>query len=93
MAVIKADAYGHGAVEVAHTIDNLADAYGVAILEEGIELRKAGVTKPILILGYTARQQYPAMIEYGIDTAVFTLEMAQEMSEAAMEKGKKRAST
>ncbi len=89
MAVIKADAYGHGAVEVAHTIDNLADAYGVAILEEGIELRMAGVTKPILILGYTARQQYPAMIEYGIDTAVFTLEMAQEMSEAAMEKGKK----
>ena len=45
MAVIKADGYGHGAVEVAKTIDELADAYGVAILEEGIELRRAGITK------------------------------------------------
>ena len=88
MAVIKADAYGHGAVEVAHTIDALADAYGVAILEEGIELRKAGITKPVLILGYTVKQQYSAMIDYGIDTAVFTLEMAEEMSEIAVKKGK-----
>lgn len=88
MAIIKADAYGHGAVEVAHTIGELADAYGVAILEEGIELRKAGITKPVLILGYTAKQQYSAMIDYGIDTAVFTLKMAEEMSEIAVKKGK-----
>ena len=53
MAIIKADAYGHGAVEVAKTLDDVADAYGVAILEEGIELRQAGIQKPVLILGYT----------------------------------------
>ena len=88
MAIIKADAYGHGAVEVAHTIDELADAYGVAILEEGVELRKAGITKPMLILGYTARPQYSAMIDYEIDTAVFTLEMAEELSEIAVKKEK-----
>lgn len=41
MAIVKADGYGHGAVEVARQIDELVDAYGVAILEEGIELRKA----------------------------------------------------
>ena len=53
MAIIKADAYGHGAVQVAETLEPLADAYGVAILEEGVELRQAGISKPILILGYT----------------------------------------
>lgn len=84
MAVIKADGYGHGAVPLAETIDELVDAYGIAILEEGIELRKAGFTKPMLILGYTATEQYPAMIEYGIATAVFTLEMAEEISKCAV---------
>ncbi len=89
MAVVKADAYGHGAVEVAKTIDGLADAYGVAILEEGIALRKAGIGKPILILGATVRQQYSAMIEYGISASVFQLGMAQELSDVAVKKKKK----
>ena len=88
MAIVKADAYGHGAVEVAHVIDDLADAYGVAILEEGIELRKAGIKKPILILGFTTQEQYDAMIEYDIDTAVFQLDMAQKISATAVAKGK-----
>lgn len=85
MAIIKADGYGHGAVPLAETIDELVDAYGIAILEEGIELRKAGFTKPMLILGYTSPEQYPAMIQYGIATAVFTLEMAKEISKCAVE--------
>lgn len=89
MAIVKADGYGHGAVEVAKTIDDLADAYGVAILEEGIELRKAGITKPILILGFTSQPQYEAMLEYDIATAVFQKEMAEKMSEIALAKGKK----
>ena len=71
MAIIKADAYGHGAVMVAHTLEDVADAYGVAILEEGIELRQSGINKPILILGYTPAPLYPAMIKYDIATAVF----------------------
>ena len=84
MAIVKADGYGHGAVEVARQIDELVDAYGVAILEEGIELRKAGFTKPILILGYTPKPLYPAMIRYHIATAVFTMEMAKEISDTAV---------
>lgn len=84
MAIVKADGYGHGAVEVARQIDELVDAYGVAILEEGIELRKAGFTKPILILGYTPKPLYPAMIDYDIATAVFTMEMAKEISDTAV---------
>lgn len=89
MAVVKADAYGHGAVEVAKEIDDVADAYGVAILEEGIELRQAGITKPILILGFTPQEQYPAMISYDIDTAVFQLDMAQKLSQTAIRMNKK----
>lgn len=84
MAIVKADGYGHGAVEVARQIDELVDAYGVAILEEGIDLRKAGFTKPILILGYTPKPLYPAMIRYDIATAVFTMEMAKEISDTAV---------
>jgi len=89
MAVIKADGYGHGAVEIAKTIDGQADAYGVAILEEGIELRKAGITKPVLILGFTPEPQYNAMIDYDIATAVFRYDMAEKMSEIAVSKRKK----
>ena len=83
MAIIKADAYGHGAVEVARTLDDVADAYGVEILEEGIELRQAGIDKPVLILGYTPKALYPAMIKHDIATAVFTWKMAQEISQTA----------
>ena len=89
MAIVKADGYGHGAVEVAKTIDELVDAYGVAILEEGIELRKAGITKPILILGFTSQPQYEAMIDYDIATAIFQKDMAVKMSQIAVSKGKK----
>lgn len=89
MAIIKADAYGHGAVKVAETLDDIADAYGVAILEEGIELRQAGVTKPILILGYTPAPLYEAMINYDITTAVFKYDMAKEISDTAVRLGKK----
>lgn len=88
MAVIKADAYGHGAVPVAETLNPIADAYGVAILEEGVELRHAGITKPILILGYTPEPYYEPMIRYDIAAAVFTWDMAQQISDAAKRVGK-----
>lgn len=89
MAIIKADAYGHGAVMVARTLEDVADAYGVAILEEGIELRQSGINKPILILGYTPAPLYPAMIKYDIATAVFEYDMAKNMSDTAEKMGKK----
>lgn len=88
MAVIKADGYGHGAVPVAETLNPIVDAYGVAILEEGIELRQAGITKPILILGYTPQPLYEPMIQYEIATAVFDWDMAQKISETAQKMGK-----
>ncbi|MDE6616040.1 MAG: alanine racemase, partial [Lachnospiraceae bacterium] len=89
MAVVKADGYGHGAIETAGVLDSIVDAYGVAILEEGIELRQAGFTKPVLILGFTPEPQYAAMIEYNITATVFQYDMAQKMSGAALKAGKK----
>lgn len=89
MAVIKADGYGHGAVPLAEVLDPLADAYGVAIVEEGIELRQAGVTKPILILGYTPESLYEPMLEYDMTATVYTREMASSLSETALHMGKR----
>lgn len=89
MAIVKADGYGHGALETAAVLDKIVDAYGVAILEEGIELRQAGFTKPVLILGFTPEPQYAPMIEYNITTAVFQYDMAKKMSDVAGRLGKK----
>lgn len=88
MAVIKADGYGHGAVPIAKEIDDLVDAFAVAIVEEGIELRKAGFQKPILILGYTAKEQIEEVIAYDITQTVFQYEMAKAMDEEAGRQGK-----
>lgn len=87
-AVIKADGYGHGAIPIAKVIDDITDEYGVAILEEGVALRRAGIKKPVLILGYTAKQQYAEMIKYDIMTTVFHFDMAKEISEEACRQGK-----
>ena len=67
MAVIKADGYGHGAVEIAETIEKLDYLYGyaVATVEEGLILRNHGIQKPILILGYVFPDQYVDMIKAG----------------------------
>ena len=89
MAVIKADGYGHGAVEIAEAIDHLDYVFGyaVATVEEGLILRKHGIEKPILILGYVCPDQYEAMIRAEIRPTVFTAEMAEELSEAAEKTG------
>ena len=57
LLVIKADAYGHGAVTFAEEFGDIADFYGVAGIDEAVELRNAGIDKPILILGFTDRSQ------------------------------------
>lgn len=89
MAVIKADGYGHGAVEIAGAIDHLDYLYGyaVATVEEGQILRNHGITKPILILGYAFPEQYEKMIKAEIRPTVFTREMAEELSQAAERAG------
>lgn len=88
MGVVKADAYGHGAVPVAKAIEDLVDAYGVAMPEEGVELRKAGLTKPIVILGYTAPEMAELAIRYDITMAVFQSEIAMQYNEIAKQLNK-----
>ncbi len=89
LAVIKANAYGHGAVEVAEALDDLADYYGVACLDEAVELRRAGVGKPILILGVTDESQYEELVRYDVTQAIFTLEQAEALAAAAKRQGKR----
>lgn len=80
MAVIKADAYGHGAVPVAKALQGLVWGFGVAIAEEAVELRRAKITEPILILGTTAKEQIPEIVAYDITTTVFSSALAKEIA-------------
>ena len=88
LVVIKADAYGHGAVEVAKALQNLCDFFGVASVAEGVELCKAGISTPILVLGYTDKFDFPHAVEYDIRPTIFTMEQAQMLSREAVRKGK-----
>ena len=84
LGVVKANAYGHGAVPVAKKLEELgADYLAVACLEEGEELRRAGVTLPILILGYTPPEFAGEVVALGLTQTVFTPELAQALSQAA----------
>ncbi len=84
-AVVKADAYGHGAVRVAKAaLEAGADCLAVAILSEARELRAAGFNERILILGYTPPSQAVQVVADNIDQTVFTLEAAQALSQAAV---------
>jgi alanine racemase len=88
MAAVKGNAYGHGAVKIAQTaIANGADALGVARIEEGVELRRAGLDAPILIMGYTAPSLTPHLIDYALTQTVYTLETARALSAAAQRLG------
>jgi alanine racemase len=89
MVIIKADAYGHGAVPIARVLDEDGiDAYGVAIIEEAIELREAGIKKPILVLGYTPKEQYSLVVAYDVTQTVFQFEMAEALAVEAVQQGK-----
>lgn len=89
MAVIKTDAYGHGAVAVAKAIDSLVDAYAVAIVEEAEELRREGVTKPILILSRVPQPLYPRLLDLeDVCPAIFTMEDAKCLSQEAGKKNR-----
>ena len=87
MAVIKADAYGHGAVQVARLLEAECTFFGVASVAEAMELRQAGLTKPILILGHTPVPAFPLVVRYGIRPAIFRYEDALELSRAAQAQG------
>lgn len=84
MAVLKADAYGHGAVKVARTaLNNGATCVGVACLGEAVELRRAGITAPILILGFTPPWQAREAVLHDVRVTVFAWDVAQAINRAA----------
>lgn len=84
--VIKADGYGHGAVELSQVYEKLgADFFAVSNIDEGIEIRKSGSKLPIVILGYTPVSEAENLAEYDISQAVFSLEYAKELSEKCVE--------
>ncbi len=89
LAVVKADAYGHGAVEAAKVcLFNGAEYLAVANSDEGLSLRKNNIMEPVLILGYTVSGNLRAVIENDITQTVFSYEMAEEISQAAVSLGK-----
>ena len=90
LGVVKADAYGHGALQVSRLLEELgADYLAVSSIDEAMELRLNGITKiPVLILGHTPKEQVANLIEYNITQAVTCRAKAIEYSEAAEKCGK-----
>lgn len=88
LGVIKADAYGHGAVELARFLENKCDFFGVACIEEAVELKKVGIKTPILILGYVAPAFYDLVVKYDIRIPVFSYDTAKALSDEAVKQGK-----
>ena len=89
MPVIKADGYGHGAVEVARAISDFSDMFGVATIEEALELRSVRINKPILILGTLSASHFEEAILNNISVNVYTKDIASKLSEAACRLNKK----
>lgn len=88
LCVIKADAYGHGAVPLAQLFDGKADFFGVACIEEAIELKKADIKTPILILGAVAPELYKDIVKYDIRIPIFSYDDAKALSKEAVRQGK-----
>ena len=87
MAVVKADAYGHGAVPIASLLEPQCAMFGVSSFQEALELRRAGIGKPILILGHTPVDAYEDAIRQGIRPAIFRWEDGLALSQAAQRLG------
>ncbi|MGM9604139.1 MAG: alanine racemase [Faecousia sp.] len=87
MAIIKADAYGHGAVELARHLDDSCAFFGVSSILEALELRQAGTKKPILILGHTPVTSFPDAIREDIRPTIYRYEDGLALSRAAQALG------
>ena len=88
MCVIKANAYGHGAVPCGLHLQKLgADFFAVACLAEAIELRRGGISKPILILGYTPAEYAAELAQHDITQTVYDMESAKALSAEAAKAG------
>ena len=91
MAVIKADAYGHGAIQVARLLQDKCDFFGVSSILEAMELRRAGFYSPILILGHTPVSAFPAAVQAEIRPTIFHYEDALALSNEAARQEKTAA--
>ncbi|NTW05130.1 MAG: alanine racemase [Peptococcaceae bacterium] len=88
MAVVKANAYGHGAVEVSENVlANGASRLAVARLSEGVELRRAGINVPILILGYTPVEQIEEAVKYGLEQTVYGVDYGKTLNQRLAQLG------
>ncbi len=85
MGIVKADGYGHGAVEVANALNEVGvGAFGVATIGEAVELRNNGITSPILVLGQIFKENFRLAVENNISLTVFDSESAKELSQIAL---------
>ena len=89
LAILKADAYGHGALAVAQVLQDRADFFGVACVEEALALREGGIRTPILVLSYTSPLAYDVLVREEIRATVFSEKEAEELSRVAEQIGKK----
>ncbi len=87
-AVVKADSYGHGASVIAPILENAgADMFAVSNIEEALELRRSGVVRPIIILGYTPAEYARTLADGGIIQTVYSLDYARALSDEATQLG------
>ena len=89
MAILKANAYGHGLEAVARCLAPQADAFGVALVEEGIALRGLGIENPILVMGGIWTRQIPLFLEHGLTFTVPSLARLADIEQAAAAHGRK----
>jgi alanine racemase len=88
LSVVKANAYGHGAAVVAQILaQEGSDAFGVATVEEGVELRRAGIRAPVLVLAGTYHEQLEAVLSHRLTPVICSLEMLREVESAARQSG------
>ena len=87
-AVIKANAYGHGAVAVAKCLEGKADRFAVAMTDEAVELRKAGITTPIFLLGPVPESDFESIVAYDIEAAVPSYAFGQALCAYGQKVGK-----
>ena len=89
LAVVKADAYGHGALETAKTlIDSGAAGLCLATIDEAVELRKHGIDVPMMTLGFTDPSRFVDAVKYDVEQAVYSFEIAKMLSDEAASQGK-----
>lgn len=88
LAVVKADAYGHGSLEITKFLDDKCDFFGIATVGEAVKLKNAGIKSPMLILGHVMPSEYATVVEYDIRIPVFSLEDAKALSQEAVRQNK-----